>query len=101
MTTSTDSLLVLLANAVPEAGAEKIALYTMVSAISVALLTGLFQLGKQFLVGRNTPVGNARTVKMVAKQHEAWERWFLLNDIDPRKVKTGYESLEDVRHAVE
>lgn len=69
------------------------ALYTMISAIAVALISVLGQL----LMKDRRPRTEQRAV--TAERYEAIERFLLLNDIDPRKILTGYESMEEVRHA--
>lgn len=72
-----------------------IALYTMISALGVAIITGAFN----YLSRGSTKETPSRAMRTVAKQHEAYERFLLLRGFDPRKIKTGYESDEEVDRA--
>lgn len=89
-----------------------IALYGMISALGVALIAIFGQIVvahyNQARAKNNTAADEdpsesdegARIVKVplrVSNEHEAWERFLLLNGIDPRRIKTGYENVEGVR----
>lgn len=80
---------------IPENHDDRVALIGMFSAIAVALITGAFALmGSRGLRRDGSPSSQ------VALEHEAWERWFLLNDIDPRLILTGYETIDEVRRVL-
>lgn len=75
---------------------ERVAYYGMWSALGVAFIGGVFALGKSYFGN----AGTAAKTRRVVKEHEAWEKFLLLNQIDPRKIRTGYERMEEVRRAV-
>jgi hypothetical protein len=74
---------------------DKVALYAMISALGVALIYGIFN----FLTSRVGKPPSATTARKVTKEHQAFERFLIAQGFDPRKIKTGYESIEEVRRA--
>lgn len=88
-----------------DAGTSQAALYSMISALGVALLAGGFSIATAHFStsrGRTSSGRRRRRGEDLEEQSEAWERWIILHhpDVDPRKIKTGYESTEKVRRAV-
>lgn len=82
-------------SAVSGSDAVTIAIFTMVSALGVALINSIFSFVTQkYGAGKTT---QSRAQKLVAKQAEAFELFIVLQGFDPRKIKTGYESPEEVR----
>lgn len=87
---------------------QTIALYSMISAIVVALLG----FGAQIIVAKynrgprpdtneDGSTHRRRPIQEIDREHEAFERWLLLNGYDPRKIETGDEPIEMVRLASE
>jgi hypothetical protein len=72
-----------------------IALYGMISALGVAIIGFLAQIVLARIT--NKADKERRRSRTTSKEHEAWERWLLLQDVDPRKIITGYESYDDVK----
>lgn len=75
-----------------------IALFSMIAALGVAVIgvAGQVILAKLNLRNSSTP-GNGSRRTAVSREHESWERWLLANGLDPRKIVTGYETVEEVR----
>ena len=81
--------------------APTIALYAMISAIAVAVIgvIGSLLLARYNNRGNHNSnnQGRGNASQRVTREHEAWERWLLLNGLDPRKIRTGYETPDEVR----
>lgn len=86
----------------PDTGAMY-GLYGMLAAVGVAFIAGLFSLltAKANNNRGGDREGDAGTAsRRVAREHEAFERFILLNTpADTRKIETGYESMDEVRRA--
>lgn len=66
---------------------SKSALYGAAAAVIVALIGAI----STVLAGRAR--GNGRRTSSLLHRYE---KWFLLNSIDSRRIRTGYESLSEV-----
>lgn len=67
---------------------DRIALIGMFSALGVAVVTGVFATFNNR--------GDRTRRSRVVPNCSAWERWLLLHGFDPRRIRTGYESEDDV-----
>ena len=85
----------------PTGGSDQSQVATIYGAIALVIVA-LIGAASSYLIAKATRKEalhpNSRTAR-TARQHEAWERWLWGNDFDPRKIKTGYESIEEVRRA--
>lgn len=80
---------------------SKVALYGMIGVIVVALIAGVVNLmtSRSGASRGAVPAPNSRQAKR-EREHDAWERFLIREcDVDPRKIKTGYEAMSDVRNA--
>lgn len=72
------------------------ALYAFLTAVAVAALALIGQL----IQSRNKTSPTSRTAKRAAAHYEACKLFITLNtDADVRKIKDGYESMDEVRRA--
>jgi hypothetical protein len=82
-----------------EASTGKAALFGMIATLGTAIIYGVFSLlqsrfGKKPEPEQDRPARRGKT----QREHDAMERFLLLHGYDPRKIKTGYEPAEQVRH---
>lgn len=80
--------------------AATVALYGMLAAVAVAVIGVIGQI----VVARLTRDAEddeeprkKKSARTVSNEHKAWERWLLLQDVDPRKIITGYETYDEVK----
>lgn len=74
---------------------DKYALYGMVAALGTAFIYGVVSI----ITNKMGKVSGAPASRKVAREHEAWERFLLMNGFDPRRIKTGYETMEEASRA--
>jgi hypothetical protein len=97
----TEGLTVLLDNLpIPDSGDNQGQIATLYGAIAFVLVA-LIGAVSSYILARMTrrESHHSRGARRAARQHEAWERFLIGNGFDPRKIRTGYETLEEVRRA--
>lgn len=76
-------------------------LYGMFALLGIAIIGGIVNfLTARMSAPRTRLPSSPAALTKIKREHDAWER-FLIGEVgvDPRRIKTGYEKLEDVRRA--